>query len=154
MKRFRLRLAVVVAAFLIIIPALAFSGDRHHPVRKSFFVVNPSLRADVLASDAEEKADDLLDLVLDSAPFPSKDPAPWKAPNGEKWNEIGFMGLRMSLSRLALEQRLSKGGLLFQDEQAPLPDVWPLFSRGSLGKDDLEALGGFFRPQLNLGIEF
>ena len=153
MKRFRLRLSVVAVA-LVILPSLAFSGDRHRPARKSFFVVNPSLRAEILAQEATEQGDDLLPKALDPAAPLAIDAEDGKGLNGEKWNEFGFQGLRVSLSRFVLEQDTNGIGPLVGDDQAAWSNFWSRFSRGALGKDDIEALGEFFQPQLNLGIEF
>jgi hypothetical protein len=154
MKRFRLWL--IVAAVLIIFPSLAFPKDNLRPAKRSFFTVNPSLQADVLVLEAEKKEDDLLKMSVDldpASPF-ANDQGLWKTENGEKWNEIEFIGLTMSLSRFTPMQGQAKGGLFGDDDQAVLPDLWPLLFRGSFQKGDVETLGEFFRPQLNLGIEF
>jgi hypothetical protein len=148
MKRFRLCLLIV--AVVMVLPSLVFPGDRHRPARKSFFVVNPSLRAEVLAQEATEQGDDLFDPAAPLA-IGSED---GKGLNGGKWNEFGFQGLRMSLSRFAPEQGSNRGGPLVGDDQTAWSNFWSRFSRGALGKDDIEALGEIFQPQLNLGIEF
>jgi hypothetical protein len=152
MKRFRLCLLIV--AVVMVLPSLVFPGDRHHLARESFFVVNPSLRAEILAQEATEQGDDLLPKVLDPAAPLGIDAENGKGLNGGKWNGFGFQGLRMSLSRFAPEQGSNRGGPLVGDDPAAWSNFWSRFSRGALGKDDIEALGEFLEPQLNLGIEF
>lgn len=152
MKRFELWL-VSVAVALIIFPAPVFAEDYYRPVRKSFFTVNPSLRADVLARQAVEQDDSPLQTAFDPVSSLAVEAEERKAQNGGKWNEIGMLGLQMSLSRFAVEQDFSRGGRSANDDLL-LPDFRSIFLSGSLGKDDMEALGEFFRPQLNLGIEF
>lgn len=142
-----------VAVALFIFPPPVFSADHHRPVRESFFTVNPSLRADVLAQQAGEQDDDLLQTVSDPVSSLAIALEERKTQNGEKWNEFGMLGLRMSLSRLDLEQDNKRIDRPTGDD-ALLPDFRVIFSRGSFGKDDLEALGDFFKPQLKLGIEF
>jgi hypothetical protein len=155
MKRFRLWL-VVIAVVLIILPSLAFPGDNLRPVRRSFFTLDPLLRADILALEAEKKENDLLKMAIDldtELPF-ANDAEVWKTPNGGKWREIEFIGLTMSLSRFTLLQDQAKNRPFGNEDQTILPDLWPLLFRGSFQKGDIETLGDFFRPQLNLGIEF
>jgi hypothetical protein len=152
MKRFRRCLLIV--AVVMILPAQVFPGDRHRPARESFFVVNPSLRAEVLAQEATEQDDDLLSKALDPAAPLAIDSEDGKGLNGEKWNKFGFQGLRVSLSRFVLEQGPNRSGPLVGNDQAAWSNFWSRFSRGAFGKDDIEALGEFFQPQLNLGIEF
>jgi hypothetical protein len=153
MKSFKLW-HVGIAAALIILPSLAFSGDNLRPDRRSFFAINPSLRADVLALEAEKKEDDLMKMAVGpTSPF-SNNRDNWETLTDDNINEIELIGLKMSLSRFALAQDQAKGGPFGDEGQAALPDLWPLLFRGSFRTGDFETLGEFFRPQLNLGIEF
>ncbi len=130
-----------------------FSADHHHPARKSFFTVNPSLRADVLAQQVVEQDDALRQTVFEPISPLAIALEERKTQHGGNWNEFGVQGLRMSLSRLDLEQDDKRRERQTGDDLF-LPDFRSIFSRGAFGKDDLEALGEFFRPQLKLGIEF
>lgn len=155
MIQYGLRLAVFMVPFIFIVLVVpVFSVDYHyHPARKSFFTVNPSLRADALAQQAAELDDVLRQNVSEPISPLTIALEERKTQEGGNWNELDVLGFRMSLSRLDLEQDDKRRERQTGDDLF-LPDFRSIFSRGSFGKDDLEALGEFFRPQLKLGIEF
>jgi len=155
MKQYRLLPAafMVLPFMFIVLIVPVFSADYHHPARKSFFTVNPSLRADILAQQAAEPDDVLRQTVFESvSPF-SIALEERKTQESGNWNELDVLGFRMSLSRLDPEKDDKRRERQTGDDLF-LPDFRSIFFRGSFGRDDLEALGEFFRPQLKLGIEF
>ncbi len=155
MKQCGLRLAafMVVPFMFVVFSVPVFSADYQRPARKSFFTVNPSLRADALAQQAVEMDDVLRQTVSEPISPLTIALEERKTQEGGNWNELDVLGFRMSLSRLDLEQDDKRRERQTVDDLF-LPDFRSIISRGSFGKDDLEALGEFFRPQLKLGIEF
>jgi len=145
----------LVAVLILAIPASeAFSGAKPRASRKSFFSVNPAFRADVLALEAEKKPDDLMKLDEQSVSLLGDDLPVWESAGQNRWNEVRWFGLTLSLSRLVPAQEKDRKEPFSEKEQMSFETLLPLILHGSSPQGDMEALGEFIRPQLNLGIEF
>ncbi|NLN60228.1 MAG: hypothetical protein GX147_05910 [Deltaproteobacteria bacterium] len=147
-------LLAVLLAVTVVSPCPVFSAEENRPGQENFFVVNPSLMPHAVARQTAEGPEPVLQGLFEPGSpldFEGEEPIP---PRREKSDEFGFLGLKMSLSRLELEpdsqQRIRMGGgdpLLWSDFRA-------IFSGGSFGRDEFDAFVDVFRPQLNLGIPF
>ena len=153
MKWFKISLIVAV---ILVIPAVeAFSEAKPQASsRKDFFSVNPAFRADVLVSETEKKTDDLLKLDEKSVSILDNNLQVWETGGQDKWNEVRLLGLTLSLSRLVSAREKDRKDPFPEKERMSLETLLPLIFHGSFQQEDMESLGEFFRPQLNLGIEF
>jgi len=149
-----LKIFLIATVILVVLTAEAFSGTKQRASRKSFFSVNPAFRADVLASEAERKTDDLLKLDEKSISILDNNLPVWETGGQDRWNEVRLLGLTLSLSRLVSAQEKDRKEPFAEKEPMSLETLLPLVLHGSFQQGDIEALGEFFRPQLNLGIEF
>jgi len=149
-----IRITLITAVILVMLASDAFSETKPRAPGESFFSVNPAFRADVLGSEAEKKTDDLLKLNEKSVSFLGDNLTVWETGGQDRWNEIRLLGLTLSLSRLVSAQEKDRKEPFAEKERMSLETLLPLILHGSFQQGDMEALGEFFSPQLNLGIEF
>jgi hypothetical protein len=153
MNKTRPGLVIVVTLLMMLVYATVDAQGINRAKRKSFFTINPTLRAEVLAQEAVKEEEDLLSwpVVSDMLPL---DGLNRHTPEPERWNEIAILGVTISLSRMVREQNPALGDLAAGDDEVAIREFWSRLFQGALRQEDWAEMGGVLQPQLNLGITF